>query len=149
MDMLADMNSPHPAATAPLAEYHSSVTLRLAGLWTSTMFCYAYADLIGFYAPGRIAATMAGDLGPLGQVTHPMLLAIAACMAIPALMVALSLLLPARLNRPAQLIFGVLYTLIMAATIPMAPPFYQLLGSIEVLLTLCIVWLAWRWPRAM
>lgn len=131
-----------------LAKYRSPPPVRLASLWAAAMLCYAYGDLIGFYSPGRIAATTAGDLGPLGQVTEGKLVAIAMCMAIPALMIALSVHLPARVNRPANMALGTVYTLIMAATLPMAPPFYQLLGVVEVLLTMAIVWQAWRWPRA-
>lgn len=144
MDKLRCMSFNTPARHA---EFPAPPTVRLACLWAAAMFCYAYCDLIGFYAPGRIAATMAGDLGPLGQVTQGALLGIAVCMAIPALMVALSVHLPARFNRPANIVCGALYTLIMTATIPMAPPFYKLLGSVEVLLTVAIVWQAWRWPR--
>jgi hypothetical protein len=131
-----------------LAEHPVPLVIRLAGLWTAAMFCYAYGDLISFYMPGRIAATARGDLGPLGVATQPMLLGIAAFMAIPALMIPLSLLFRPRLNRAVNILFGSLYTLAIAATVPFAPPFYMLLGAIEMGLTGAIAWQAWRWPAA-
>lgn len=130
-----------------LARFAAPLELRLAGLWASTMFCYVYADLIGLWIPGRIEATMAGDLGPLGTATPGILVGVAICMAIPSVMVALSLLLPPRINRPLNLVFGALYTLMIVVTIPNAPPFYWLFGTIEIALTGTIVWQARRWPR--
>lgn len=121
--------------------------MRLACLWAAAVLCYAYADIIGFYLPGRIEATAAGDLGPLGKVSPAMLVAIALCMAIPSAMVALSVHLAARANRLLNMAFGILYTLMIAATIPAAPPFYWLLGSVAMALTGSIAWQAWRWPR--
>jgi hypothetical protein len=133
--------------TGKLARFTAPLELRLAGLWASTMFCFVYADLVGFWVPGRIEATAKGDLGPLGTATPEVLVGVAICMAIPSLMVALSLLAPARANRLLNLLFGTLYTLITLATLRGAPPFYWLFGAIEIGLTATIVWQAWRWPR--
>ncbi|WP_428391613.1 DUF6326 family protein [Lichenicoccus sp.] len=68
-------------------------------------------------------------------------------MAVPSLMVALSLLLPARLCKWASVILGITYTAIMASSLPGSEPFYQLFGVIETALTLTIAVIAFRWPR--
>jgi hypothetical protein len=68
-------------------------------------------------------------------------------MAVPSVMVALSLLLPPGPCRILNVLLGLVYTGIMAATIPAGPLFYKVLGVIEVAITLSIVWLAMRWPR--
>jgi hypothetical protein len=111
------------------------------------MFCYVYSDLISFYIPGRIDAVAQGDMGPLGVANHALLAGIAAVMAIPSLLVALCLHLPAKANRITNLIFGSVYTLMIAATMFTAPPHYVLLGLIEIALTAFIVYLAWCWPQ--
>ncbi len=132
--------------TAP-RDFKVPVSIRLAGLWASVMFCYVYSDLISFYIPGRMEAVAQGDLGPLGVASHPMLAGIAAVMAIPSLMVALCLHLPYKANRITNLVCGSVYTLMIAATMFTAPPHYVLLGSIEIVLTGFIVFLAWLWPQ--
>ena len=87
----------------------------LSGLWASTMFCYIYADFFGLFRRGRMASMNEGMILPLGEATPTVLLAVSVMMAIPSLMVALTLILPAR--------------------------------TIEMLMTLSIVWTAWRWSR--
>ena len=130
--------------TATTIDLELPVSVRLAGLWTSAMFCYAYSDLIGFYIPGRIEAVARGDMGPLGLASDGLLAGIAAVMAIPSVMVALCLHLPARANRIVNLVLGTVYTLMIAATMFTAPPYYVLLGLVEIVLTGAIVYVAWR-----
>jgi Family of unknown function (DUF6326) len=124
-----------------------NVKLRLAATWAALMFCYVYGDYFGLYVPGKLSEMLAGRMGPLGAVTPGVLVGVAAMMAVPSLMVLLSVVLPARGNRWLNLLFGVAYTAIMAMTMAGgAPPFYLLLGAIEIALTLAIVWQAWAWP---
>jgi hypothetical protein len=131
-----------------LRQFELALPIKLAGLWTAAMFCYVYGDMISMYLPGRLEAMAGGDLGPLGTATPALLVGIAFSMSVPAVMIALSLLLPAKPTRVLNLIFGVLYSLMMAATMATAPAYYLYLGVVEILLTGTIVWLAWKWPRA-
>jgi hypothetical protein len=68
-------------------------------------------------------------------------------MSIPSLMVFLSLVLKPNLNRWLNIILGILYTLIILATMPHAWLYYLYLGVIEAVLTLLIAWVAWTWPK--
>jgi hypothetical protein len=111
------------------------------------MLCYVYGDFFGLFRPGRVMAMNAGIIGPLGPATPTVLVSVSLMMAIPSLMIALSLFLPAALNRWANIVLGLIYTAIMLLTMRGAQPFYVVLGSIEVALTLAIVVCAWRWPR--
>jgi hypothetical protein len=122
------------------------VKIKLAGLWTSVMFCYIYADYFGLYIPGRMQKMLAGYMGPLGKTTQGVLLGTSSMMAIPAVMIFLSLALKAKLNRWLNIIFGALYTLIILITM-WDWTFYILYGVIEVVLTGLVVWYAWTWPR--
>ena len=122
------------------------VRLKLAALWTSAMFCYLYADYFGLFVPGTLDDMLHGRIGPLGAVNQTVLLGTSAMMAIPSVMIALSLLLPFRLSRALNIATGVLYTLIILITM-WSWAFFVMYGVVEVLLTGAIAWSAWRWGR--
>lgn len=67
--------------------------------------------------------------------------------AVPAVMIFLSLALPPRLTRWLNILVGVLLTAIVLMTIPGSWAFYIFLSVIEVVLQSLAVWYAWRWPR--
>lgn len=130
-----------------LHDFKIHVKLKLSALWTSVMFCYIYGDYFGLYPPGKLQGMLDGRMGPLGPVTQGVLLGTAALMAIPSLMVVLTLVLRPPIARWANILFGALFTVIMLITMPGAWAFYFFLGVIEVALTALIVWYAWTWPR--
>lgn len=133
---------------APLEKFRTPTPLKLSALWASVMFCYIYGDYFGLYIPGKLAEVSAGRMG-FGEVTPGKLTLVAIMMAVPGLMIALSLLLPPGISRALNLLFGIGYTAIMLLTMSGgAPPFYLTLGAIEVVLTLTIVAYAWTWPRS-
>ena len=123
------------------------VKLKLSALWASVMFCYVYGDYFELYKPGKLQEMLKGIMGPLGAVTQGMLFGTAVMMAIPSVMIFLSLALKPKLNRRLNIVLGTLYTLIMLSIIPGAWAFYLFLGVVEVVLTASIVWHAWKWPK--
>ena len=129
-----------------LADVQVNVRLKLSALWASVMFLYVYGDFFGLFKPGKLRAMIEG-VTPVGPTTQGVLLAFAVVMAIPSVMVFLSLVLSPTIARWANIILGVVYSLIMLLTMPHAWGFYVLLGCIEVALTITIVWYAWTWPR--
>ncbi|MGI8496723.1 MAG: DUF6326 family protein [Gemmatimonadaceae bacterium] len=68
-------------------------------------------------------------------------------MAIPSVMVFLTPALKPNVNGWANIILGVIYTLIILITMPGSWAFYILLGIVQVVLTALIVWHAWNWPK--
>lgn len=125
------------------------VKLKLSALWAATMACYIYCDYFELYVPGKLESMLAGTMGPLGTVTQGVLLGTALLMAVPSLMIALSVLLPARPNRVANLVIGALYTaLLVLLAVTVEWHFYRLFAGLEAALTATIVVQAWRWPRA-
>jgi Family of unknown function (DUF6326) len=121
--------------------------LKLSALWASVMFCFVYGDYFGLYVPDKVMEMNAGTIGPLGTATPAVLLGVSAMMAIPSVMVALSLLLPPVLCRWASIIFALVYTAIMVLTSLDAPPFYIFFAAIEIAMLLAIVFFAAKWPR--
>lgn len=119
----------------------------LAALWASTMFCYLYCDYFELYTPGKLRGMLEGRMGS-GPATQGVLAGVSLMMAIPSLMVALSLLLPAGLCRWANLLFGAAFTALMTMLALQTPwLFYRGFAVLEAALTATIVVQAWRWPR--
>jgi hypothetical protein len=132
--------------SASLQDMKIHVKLKLSALWAAVMFCYIYGDYFGLYVPNQLSGMLAGQ-GPIGPTSQASLVATAVLMAIPGVMVFLSIAMPPRLNRWVNIVLGVIYTGIMLLTMPGAWIFYIVLGAIEVVLTMLVVWYAWRWPR--
>lgn len=134
------------AATA-LDDIEVNVNVKLSALWASVMFCYAYGDYFLLYQPGKLQDVLRGNMAPLGPATQGVLLFTSVSMAIPAVMIFLSLALRAGPSRWANIVVGALYTAFVLLTMPGAWAFYLFLGSVDVILTALIVWYAWTWPR--
>ena len=130
-----------------LQDFKINIKLKLSALWTSLVFCYLYGDYFGLHVPGTLQDMLDGKMGPLGDTTQNVLLGTSAMMAIPSLMVFLTLAMPAKISRWLNIIFGSVFTIIMLLTMPGAWNFYIFFGVIEVALTLLIVWHAWHWPK--
>jgi len=124
------------------------VEVRLAALWTSLMFLYLYGDYFNMYSPGKIEKMAAGDVGPVNAANEPAMLAISMMMAVPALMVALSILLPAVVAKWLNVVLGVAYAAILAVTLPGAPLFYWGYGALEIPVSLLITLVALNWPKS-
>ena len=118
------------------------VQAKLAAAWTSFMFLYIYVDYFHLHKPGVVFEF---DISPA------LLTAFLALIAIPALMVMLSMTLPARVNRATNLVVASLY---IPVTVFNAvgeswdwASFYALSIGVEVLLLAFILRSAWTWPR--
>ena len=129
-----------------LEDVQLPVKLKLAALWTSVMFLYIYADYFGLFVPGALQSMLDGRMGPLGPTTQGVLIGTSVMLAIPSLMIFLSVALSPNLNRWLNIAMGVIYTLIICITM-WSWYFYILYGVLEITLTGLVVWYAWRWPR--
>lgn len=110
------------------------------------MVCYLYCDYFALYIPGKIQSIVDGRMEPFGPITQGVLLGTGVLLLVPALMVALSAVLPFRASRLLNLVTGAFYTVLMAVIgVQVAWRFYQLYALAEVLLTGAVVWTAWRW----
>jgi hypothetical protein len=130
-----------------LEEYRAPTKVKLAALWASTMFCYVYGDYFGLFVTGTLTEMNRGIMGPLGPASPDVLIGVSLMMAVPSLMVTISLLLPAAMCRWTSVVFGIAYTGIMAISLPGSEPFYRIFGVIEIALTVAITIVALRWPH--
>jgi hypothetical protein len=128
-----------------LSDVRVHVKVKLAALWTSVMMCYVYGDLFGFFRTDLLRDVVAGRAGWIG--TQGGLLVAAIIVAIPSVMIVLSIVLAARASRVANLVVGALYAVVVVATVAGSWWYYIFLSAIEFALTIVILWVAWRWPR--
>ena len=77
------------------------------------------------------------------------LLGAAILMEIPIAMVLLSRILNYKANRWANLIAGIIMTLVQTATLFAGEPstYYLFCSIVEIATTIIIVWLAWKWTK--
>ena len=126
------------------------VQAKIAAAWTSFMFFYIYVDFFNLYKPGVVDGILNGFVWKF-EVSATLLTVMLASVGIPALMVALSMTLPARVNRTTNLVVASLYipySIFNAAGATLEwTAFYALSIGIEVLLLVFILRSAWKWPR--
>lgn len=125
-----------------------NIKIKLAALWTAVTFCYLYGDYFDLYTPGKVEGLISGE-NVLGS---PMSLFIASLvMAVPPLMIVVSVFLKPKINRLLNIIAGIIFTLMMVliAISSLTPwfTFYVFLAILEAILTSIIVWKAWTWPK--
>ena len=134
--------------TTVLKDFEVNIKIKLAALWTAATFCYLYGDYFELYTPDKVEGLISGKNG----LESPMILFIASVvMAIPPLMIFLSLVLKPRLNKTLNIIFGLLFTvmqvLIAVFSLTTWYTFYVFLAIVEATLTFIIVWKAFKWPK--
>ncbi|CAI7976415.1 conserved membrane hypothetical protein [Frankia sp. Hr75.2] len=134
--------------TTTLEDQPIPVRAKLAAAWTSFMFLCAYVDVLNFFTPGVIEDILDGKVFEfdLSQTFSTTALTL---MAIPILMVVLSMTLPARATRITNLIVASLYVPVTAfnAVGESWLYFYGLGIVLELILLALIVRYAWTWPR--
>ena len=126
------------------------VQAKIAAAWTSFMFLYIYVDYFNLYKPGVVDGILNGLIWRF-DISSTLLTIFLVSVSIPALMVVLSIALPARVNRATNLVVASLYipySMFNAAGATWEWGFfYGLSIGIEVLLLVFILRSAWTWPR--
>ena len=124
------------------------VKIKLSALWVTLMLFYIYADIMGFYTPGIIEKVMSGEVGPI-QITEVFLFVMAIWMAVPSVMVFLSLTLKANANRWVNIIVGLVSIVVLGASffVGELTARYTFQAIMEGIFIALIVWHAWKWPK--
>jgi len=133
-----------------LEDQQVPVQAKLAAAWTSLMFFVIYIDYFHLYKPGAIDQIRGGSVFEF-DISATLLTIFVVIIGIPALMILLSMILPARVNRATNLVAASLNIPLMVfnavgETWEWAS-FYALSIGIEVLLLAFILRAAWTWPR--
>jgi hypothetical protein len=136
--------------TTVLEAQRIPVQAKLAAAWTSFMFLVIYIDYFHLYQPGEIDIIRGGNIFEF-EISGTLMSIFFALIAIPSLMVMLSLTLPARVNRATNLIVALLFIPICVFNAAGASWdwafYYGLTIGVEVLILAFILRSAWAWPR--
>ena len=121
---------------------------RLSTLWLFATLNYLYCDVVTVMDPHKLNQFVAGTVGGM-EITQGFLLGAGILVEIPIAMVLLSRILKYRLNRWANIITGIVMTVVQVLTLlPSTPTMYYMFFSIiEIASTALIVWYAWKWSN--
>ena len=121
---------------------------RLSLFWIFALLNYLYADVVALFA-------IAGSPNSFGSLAPWALMGSAVLMEIPIAMIVACRLLPFRANRVANIVAGILLTLVNGFLTfvpplvgwgkPPAFPEYLFFATIETVCTVVIIWQAWTW----
>lgn len=148
-DMLAAANDKGDFMNALNAPEDIKVNLKqkLAALWTAFMFLYIYVDYFALYMPGKVEDILKKKVFVFA-ISPGFLMTALVSVTIPALMIFLSIALPAKINR---------WTNIITATVYIPYSLFNLAGEawphmifaavVEVVLLCLIFRYAWKWPQ--
>lgn len=126
------------------------VQAKLAAAWTSLMFLVIYIDYFHLYQPGEIDLIRSGRIFEF-DISGTLMSVFFVVITIPALMILLSVALPARANRTTNLVVAAVYIPVMVFNAAGATWdwafYYALTIGVEVLILAFILRSAWTWPR--
>jgi len=143
--MTTTLTTAKPLDNAPIP-----VRAKLAAAWTSLMFLIIYIDYFHLYQPGEIDTIRGGNIFVF-EISGTLMIVFFAIIAIPSLMVLLSVSLPARMNRVTNLVVAALYIPVCVFNAAGASwewaGYYAVTIGVEVLILAFILRSAWTWPR--
>lgn len=111
------------------------------------MFLYIYVDYFHLYMPGTLEDIMAGKVFTF-EISQAFTLAGLISVSIPAIMISISVILSARLNRKINLIVAALFIPYSLFNLVGEAWFHMFFGAtVEVALLVLIIRFAWKWPK--
>jgi hypothetical protein len=117
--------------------------LKLSALWGSLMLTYLLGDVLRIFSGDFVA----GEVGGM-QVSQGLYLALAILLVIPVVMVFLSLTLPHKVNRWANIILPIFFFIFNVIGLPTYPSLYdRFLIVVGLLFNVLTLWHAWRWAE--
>lgn len=130
-----------------LEDIKINVKIKIASLWASFMFLYIYVDYFHLYMPGMIKDIQA-EWVFVFDITQGFLLGALISVTIPALMIFLSVALPAKVNRLTNILIAVLYIPFTLFNLVGEMPWMHMMfgAAVEVILLCLIIRNAWKWP---
>ncbi len=119
---------------------------RLSAAWVFVMLNMVFADILSFMSPGMLQQVLGGTAEGI-QITPAFLLVAAVIAEVAIAMVLLSLLLPQRTARWAN-IGAAAVTVVYVLGMGSATPHYMFLAALETIGCLAIAWWSWTWRPA-
>lgn len=121
----------------------------LSTLWIFVTLNYLYCDVLSLMSPEMLNSLInTGGAGGI-NMDESTLLGAAILLEIPIAMVLLSRILKYKANRLANIIAGLIMTVVMIGTLLMGGASYHYIffATIEIATTIFIIWYAWTWTK--
>ena len=129
-------------------EQKVNVRVKLAALWTSFMFLYIYVDYFALYMPGKIEDILNGRVFTF-DITQGFIFTALFLAIIPMLMIFLSVVLKAGVNRLTNIIVATaLIPYMLFNLVGGAWPHMILAAVVEVAMLIIIIRYARNWPTS-
>jgi hypothetical protein len=134
---------------ASLEDHPINIKIKLSALWAGVTLCYLYCDYFELYVPEKVQGMISGE----NLLHSPTKLFIAAVvLAVPAVMVFMSILLKPIVSKWLNIVVGIVFTCMMVLIAftysEVWYTFYLFYAILESLITATIVWYAWKWPKS-
>jgi len=122
-------------------EYRSKIST----LWIVVMFNMIFADILSFFEPGALAELTTGIVDGI-TFTSELMLIMAVILQIPIIMIFLSKVLGRKVNRPLNIIAGILTILfiVLGGSLHLS---YMFFSAVEIACILLIFRYVWKWPK--
>ena len=112
----------------------------ISGLWITMLFIFAYVDIFALFRADVLEGALNGQVDVF-DVSQTFLALTTLYIVIPSLMVFLTLVLPRKINRVANMTLAILYAITIIGGCVGETWIYYLLGSaLEVILLATITW---------
>lgn len=123
------------------------VKLKLASLWTCFMFLYIYVDYFALYMPNKIQDILKGTVFVF-DISQEFLSIALVSVSLPAMMIPLSVVLSAKVNRIINLVIAMIYIPYTLFNLAGEAWVHMVYGAVlECVLLAMIIRYAWTWPR--
>jgi len=127
-----------------------NVKIILSAAWAARMLASLQGDVVRFMGPGILEDMIAGTSDV--PITNELILGMSILMAVPIFMSFLSLTLPYKTNRWANIIIGIFFVgfeivFLGSSLFLWHSPSYEIFWAIVYLVfAVLVVWYAWTWP---
>lgn len=121
------------------------IRARLSAGWVFVMLNMIFADILSFMSPGTLQQILAGNADGI-QITPGFLLLAAVVAEVPISMVLVTLLVPQRAARWAN-IGAAAVTVAFVLGMGSATPHYVFIAALETLGCVAIAWWSWTWGQ--
>ena len=118
--------------------------LKIAALWTATLFIFAYVDLFSLYRPDVRADLDAGRLFAF-DVSQAFLFFTTLYIVLPSLMIYLTLVMPRGISRVVNVALAAVYAVTVVGSAVGEWGYFVLGSAVEAALLGAVVYHAWTW----
>lgn len=128
-------------------DFTVNVKIKLSSLWASFMFLYIYVDYFALYMPTKIDNIMKGKVYVF-DISQGFIFIALALATIPILMIFLSIVLPAKINRLTNKIVAIILIPYMLFNLVDEAWIHMIFGALLEIVILClIIRYAEKWPE--